>query len=340
MSLMFSTKLVPASDRLDAWEWNARQFCGDCRFQFPSRRAFHGSIETKQLGDLELSLFSSSSLSFSKFPIRNSHSESRFCTVITQLRGNRTYSQNGNVVTLNRGDSTLIDSALPWSSECQGNCVRLYLRAPRWAMENRLCTGTIPSARRIAGSSTLGGTLFHLAKSLYRDADKLTYEEGATLIAAYFDVLAGCLGTRARDFPPPAGAELCSRIAAFLEQNLADPELSPSAVAAAAGISTRHFHRLFAKSGETPGSWIRERRLERCRVDLADSRLRRRSVTEIAFSWGFSDSAHFSHAFKKRFGISPRTFRSQSWTDLGKETQLQPKIRALLAPELRHSQAN
>ena len=331
MSVMFSTNLVPASDRLDAWEWNARQFCGDCRFHFPNRRAFHGSIETKKLGNLELSLFSSSSLSFTKFPIRSSHSENHFCTVITQLQGNRTYSQNGRALTLNAGDSTLIDSALPWSSECQGNCVRLYLRTPRWVVENLLRTNVIPSARCIAGSSILGGTLFHLANSLYREADRLTYDEGTALIEAYFDVLAGCLGTQDRKSGRSrSDVELCSRIGRFIEQHLADPTLGPTSVAAAAGISTRHLHRLFASRGKTPAEWIRQCRLDRCRADLADPRLRGHSVTEIAFSWGFCDSAHFSHAFKKRFGVSPRAFRYQTWAGSWNETPSGSNIRLLV----------
>jgi len=41
MSETFSTELIPAADRIEAWEWNARRFSGDCRFHFPSRRRFH-----------------------------------------------------------------------------------------------------------------------------------------------------------------------------------------------------------------------------------------------------------------------------------------------------------
>ncbi|HXY04030.1 MAG TPA: helix-turn-helix domain-containing protein [Terriglobales bacterium] len=332
MSVMFSTSLVPASDRLDAWEWNARQFCGDCRFHFPNRRKFHGSIQTKKLGDLELSLFSSTSVSFTKFPIRDSHPEHRFCTVITQLQGTRTYSQNGHAITLNRGDSTVIDSAFPWSSECQGNCVRLYLKTPRWLMENRLQTKVVPNARGISGSSTLGGALCHLANSLYREANSLTSEEAIALIEAYFDVLGGCLRNPHDNFGRPWNEpDLCVRMAKFIEKHLADPTLGPASIAAALGISTRHLHRLFAKHGRTAGEWIRECRLERCRSDLSDLRLRQRSVTEIAFSWGFCDSAHFSHAFKKRFGVSPRAFRDHPLTESWGEAVSAIKVRGLVA---------
>jgi AraC family transcriptional regulator, positive regulator of tynA and feaB len=342
MSQTFSTELIPASDRIDAWQWNARQFCGDCRFQFPNRRRFHGSIVGKKVGGLDLSLFSSSSLSFRKFPTETAHPESRFCTVITQFEGARSYSQNGNVVVLKTGDSTLIDSAAPWSSDCLGDCVRLYLRAPRWLVEDRLRTTAIPIAHRIPGTITLGAALFHLATSLYRDADRLSQEESAAMVEAYFNVLSGCVGhpRPAAEFPGNR-SQLLSRIEAFIEGHLAEPTLGPAEVAAAAGISVRHAHRLFSRKGCTIGDWIWQRRLEQCRSDLADPSLRERTITDIAFYWGFSESAHFSRSFKQRFGVCPRAFRSQVWVDLWNERESSRRSQGFLGSAgLRHSQPN
>jgi AraC-like DNA-binding protein len=329
--MMFSTKLVPVADRVDAWESNARQFCGECRFRFPNRRSFQGSIETKKLGDLELSLFSSTSLSFAKLPLQSASPENKFCTVITQLEGVRSYSQNGSVVVLSPHDSTVIDSALPWSSDCVGDCVRLYLRTPRWLMENRLRSAAIPSAKRIDGCSTLGAALFHLANSLYRDADRLTYQEGAALVDAYFDILSGCFGDHMPYSMTGNVTELCVRIAGFIEQNLQDSTLGPVEIAAGIGISARHLHRVFAQTGRSVGEWIRERRLEQCLSDLADPRLRDRTVTDIAFSWGFCESAHFSHSFKKRFGISPRAFRTQTCAVPWNESRAEQKTQSLVS---------
>ena len=110
-------------------------------------------------------------------------------------------------------------------------------------------------------------------------------------------------------------AQLRPRVENFIEMHLQEPSLSPALIAAAAGISVRHLHRIFAAEGCTVTEWIRERRLERCRTDLADLRLRERSITDIAFLWGFSDSAHFSHCFRQQFGVSPRQLRAKAWND-------------------------
>ena len=315
MSQMFSTDLVPIADRLDAWLCNARQICGDCRFEFPRRQSFHGSIDRRSVAGLELTRFSSSPVSFAKFPVESANSANRSCIVITQLNGVRRYSQEGVTAILNPGDSTLIDSGRPWSSNCVGECSRLYLRVPCWLMESRLRLSDLPLLPHISGASGLGVTLFRLAASLYTEAQVLTLEEGASAIEAYLEILCACVGHTERSVEDGShGAELLWRVEQFIETHLAEPTLGPTEIANAIGISVRHLHRLFLPKESTVAEYIRERRLERCQAQLCDPRFSDRNITEIAFFWGFSDSAHFSRCFKRRFGVSPRLFRSQLWS--------------------------
>jgi hypothetical protein len=74
-----------------------------------------------------------------KWPFDTACAPSRSCPVITQIAGARQYLQRGEEILLKPGDSTIIDTAVPWSSSCNTDCVRLYLRVPRWVMQNRLC---------------------------------------------------------------------------------------------------------------------------------------------------------------------------------------------------------
>jgi len=313
-SQSFSTDLVPISDRLDAWLYNARQICGDCRFEFPKRHLFHGSIARRSLAGIELTRFASSPVSFAKFPIAPITAENRACIVITQLEGIRRYCQSGRVSILRPGDTTLVDSGQPWSSECVGRCARLYLRLPRWLVQDRLRLSALPILPRIDGTSGLGATLSRLATSLYEEAQRLTLQQGRAAVEAYLHLLSGCVGAAE---PCSATAvqsdDLRTRIDRFIEEHLTEPTLSPTEIALAARVSVRHLHRLFVTKGSTVSASIRKQRLERCRTDLANPNLCERSITEIAFDWGFSDSAHFSRCFKQQFGISPRAFRSNPW---------------------------
>jgi AraC family transcriptional activator of tynA and feaB len=308
MSQLFSTELLPASDRIDAWQWNAKQICGDCRIRLP-KTSFHGTIDIRDIGGLRLTRFSSSPLSFSKWPA-DSSPENRFCIVVTQFAGVRRYEQNGARVLLQPGDSTLVDSASPWSSSCSTDCSRLYLRVPRWILEDRLRRVDIPIAQRISGNGREGAALCRLSKSLYDEARRMGEEEGSAALEAYFEVLAACLGE-----PSHSGlraVELRRQIHRYVESHLSESSLGPAEIAASVGISVRHLHRLFLITGSTLGEHVRSRRLRGCRADLANEGMRERTITEIAFFWGFSDSAHFSHAFRKEFGISPRAFRART----------------------------
>ena len=311
--LFFSTELIRASDRLEAWQHNARQVCGDCRFQFPKVYPFHGEIDRRTVAQLELTRFSSSPLSFSKFPTVSVQSDDRCGIIIAQLEGVQRYAQNGAVALLQPHDTTLIDSGVPWSSDCAGECSRLYFRVSRTVVETRLRFSSLPMARRICGASGLGATLYRLATSLYREADMLTAEEGGVALEAYLEILSACMGGAQSALPEARhSGELSSRIEKFIEMHLPEPTLSPGEIAAANGISVRHLHRLFARRGRTVADWIRARRLQECRRDLTNPQMRKKTITEIAFGWGFSDSAHFSHSFKRQFGSCPTVFRAQA----------------------------
>lgn len=344
MSHLFTTEALPVADRIDAWRWNAQQICGDCRIKLP-RSSFHGSIEIRSIGGVKLTKFSSSPIAFWKWPGDTVKEENRSCIVITQLAGVRQYMQNGLSVLLKPGDSTLIDSGAPWCSTCGTDCARLYFRVPRWMMEQRIRSREIPIAQRINGRG-LGATLCRLSQSLYDEAEHLSEQEGTAALDAYFGILAACIGRDVHTTllhpmrSPHPGPEQRERIQQFIDMHLSEASIGPTEIASALGISVRHLHRLFSATGNSVGDYIRGRRLEECRDDLANPRLRGKTITEIAFFWGFSDSAHFSRSFAKQYGASPRDFRAQA---AGKEEYRAERVRHLPVADsghLRYSRLN
>lgn len=105
---------------------------------------------------------------------------------------------------------------------------------------------------------------------------------------------------------------LLRTISGYIDHHLASPGLSPGSIAAAHFISTRHLHALFREQNSTVSTWIRERRLERCRADLLDPVLATRTIAAIAAGWGFSDAPHFSRVFRAAYGVSPSELRGSS----------------------------
>lgn len=107
----------------------------------------------------------------------------------------------------------------------------------------------------------------------------------------------------------PEHRQLLAHAKEFIEHNLADASLTPDTVADALHVSTRTLHRLFESHGHTISGWIRLRRLEHCRADLADRVSEGSSVSSIGARWGLWDAAHFSRLFKSSYGMPPRAYR-------------------------------
>ncbi|GGS26027.1 hypothetical protein GCM10010238_12950 [Streptomyces griseoviridis] len=101
------------------------------------------------------------------------------------------------------------------------------------------------------------------------------------------------------------GNDLLVRIRSHIEENLMDPDLSPESIARAHHISVRYLHKLFHAGGTTVSTYVRQRRLAACRLDLGRSRNRRRTVAAVAQTWGFANPSHFSRVFRQTYGVSP-----------------------------------
>lgn len=111
--------------------------------------------------------------------------------------------------------------------------------------------------------------------------------------------------------------QLRQQALAYIDRHLSSAALDVRAVAGHCGVSERYLHAAFASEPMKLGALIRERRLQNCQRDLRAAESRMCSITEIAYRWGFEDSAHFSHCYKARFGRSPREERSLLQRDCG-----------------------
>jgi AraC family transcriptional regulator len=92
----------------------------------------------------------------------------------------------------------------------------------------------------------------------------------------------------------------------YIRVHIGEP-LDRETLAAVAGFSIPHFHRVFtAHVGESAISYVRRLRLERAARKL---RMGAVDITEVALAAGYDTHAAFSKAFKQQFGLSPSEFR-------------------------------
>lgn len=100
--------------------------------------------------------------------------------------------------------------------------------------------------------------------------------------------------------------EAIKRAISVMEQHLEDA-LSIPDICTITGISHRQLDRLFLRYiGKSPALYYRDIRLDRARGLITQTDM---LVSEIATASGFSSQAHFSRAYRDRFGLSPRTDR-------------------------------
>jgi AraC family transcriptional regulator len=92
---------------------------------------------------------------------------------------------------------------------------------------------------------------------------------------------------------------------ALVDERLAD-RITVKFLARGTGLSPAHFSREFKRTtGETPHAFVMRRRLEHAHEFLADGG----SIADAALCSGFSDQAHLSRLFKRRYFVTPGAFR-------------------------------
>ena len=87
----------------------------------------------------------------------------------------------------------------------------------------------------------------------------------------------------------------------------ADEHLDRARLAAVAGFSVPHCHRLWrAHTGENVAAYVRRVRLSRAALKL---RMGAVDITEVALRAGYETHAAFTRAFKQQYGLNPSQFR-------------------------------
>lgn len=100
--------------------------------------------------------------------------------------------------------------------------------------------------------------------------------------------------------------ECINHVDQYIHDNISQP-LNRELLAAVAGFSVPHFHRIFtAQKGENVAAYVRRIRLERAGWKL---RMGAVDITEVALAARYESHAAFSKAFKQQFGFSPSEFR-------------------------------
>ena len=269
----------------------------------PSRQHLDVSARYRKLEALTIGEFRTTPLKGRRPP--QCVSETPSVGVLMNLAGHLMcrYAE-GDQFILEPGHLAIWDSETAHEFEALEAHHELYVLLPR----ERVPAGLARAAQRpaLAAPAGPGSGLLAIAGqqlcAITRELDQLSDAGLAIACQALFDVLDSALSPPVQH--PSTNAALLIKVKQYIEDHLDDAQLSPSGIAAAHAISVRSLHLLFADTGTTVSRWIRDRRLKICYRELSRAG-HKDTVTNVAFRWGFNDSAHFSRTFKEAFGVTP-----------------------------------
>jgi len=101
-------------------------------------------------------------------------------------------------------------------------------------------------------------------------------------------------------------AQQMRRAMEFLDSHL-DGDVDLEQVATICGLSLSHFARAFRQTyGKPPYRWLIERRIDKAKVLLLNSRL---PLADIALRCGFTDQSGLNRSFKRMYRVAPGVWR-------------------------------
>jgi AraC-like DNA-binding protein len=310
LQLAFTTDAVHPRERFDLWhEAACRNYARhECTPQ--SMSSFAGSLRVAQLAQAELSVYDNAAMQLWRTPRQVERAPADRVFVCLQLENSCRISQLGRETTIFPGQYCFVHTNRPYSFAYPERSRQLVLNIAAQELERRLGPTANLTALAIKPDAGINGIAIEFLQALPRHAMSLSETATSVVTTQALDLIALCFAEHAEleKVKLGSGAALTLvRLRCAIEEALTDPEAKCSDIAAKTGISVRYANALLSKQGTSLERLMQKRRLEKCREML--ERHSDRSISEIAFAWGFSDVSHFCRTFKAAYGIAPRDYQ-------------------------------
>jgi AraC family transcriptional activator of tynA and feaB len=319
---ILSVELTSRSRQAETWKsWSTAPVRGD-RLAFWSDVVARGVIysDLERLGDghFDGELWSRTAGSFRLVNFRTrEHAISRTASqarghddhvmIGLQCRGVSLIDQADRRLRLEPGQIAILDSNRPFRLRFPEEVERRLVLVPR-ARFSALTAIEVETSGPLVIDARGGAGL--AARQLIGALSDIRQRENEAALA---DMVNGLLYSVAAALRPDHALNRnanwqMARVRLAMRDLIDDPSAGPQDIATRAGLSVRSLHRLFASRGETVSRSLQAMRLARAHDMIAAGDPR--PLTEIALANGFSDLAHFSRAFRARYGMPPSALRS------------------------------
>jgi len=303
-----STDDAPPRERVAYWSDLVSRSFGQLRSDTYGDPGFFGHISLVGLGEVQVCRLQASRHRVVRTVGARGMSDPGYLKMVVQRRGRSLFEQDGRAAWLKPGNWSLYDTTRSYIvSSPEPVDLHILLLPRQGILRGRADLGEL-LVHRLRGRTGMGRVAcdaIERALAGFEAGEAPAPDTGARIVELLHQALLEHAGERLR---PMRRSVLRERIKAHVRAELADPALSVSSVAEALNCSTRALHKAFEQEDHSLRDFIWDCRLQSARQALERQNGQRQSITSIAFASGFSSTAHFSRAFRARYGASPRTW--------------------------------
>ena len=309
--------LAEANDQtLNRWQHAIQQVCGQFITHLPAGAApFIGQIECEN-NVLALTHIRTNAGRLVRQGTNADREDVDHCFLIVNNSGFTRISHEGCQMELAPGEIGLLNGIRPCEIVPRGLVEHVSVPLPRQRLEQSF-GNRVPLFGKVDQTTTSGLLVRTMLDRMAQlsgtqpNADRHTDAVLEALLALLKPAIRheDCSGIQQAQ---PFHRDLWQAAQFMINRDLLE-EITPAQLAERLNISVRQLHRVFEEQNDSVCRYILRTRLQRCAEDLRDPQLINEAVTTIGYKWGFSDAAHFSRSFKKQYGVSPRSYRLDSF---------------------------
>jgi AraC family transcriptional activator of tynA and feaB len=298
-----STAGLAPKRQIECWTEALTDLCG--RFDIDPLHAssLEARINYTTVSRLKLCQIEVSQHRIAHTPSRARLTEHPYVKILFQTHGISYFEQNGRHIELIPGDCLAYDVSCPHSIISPALTRHDVVIVPKELLRERGFRSAKMAPCKLSARAGTGRIAYDFVHAAFDEAAKLSPYNAIGVADSLIDLLLLPLREADAMFDRVGPEAMYVRAQGFIREHLRDPDLCIDQISMALGCTKRYLHMLFSERGMTVSDYIWQARLQHCRQELETQP--GKTITDVAFSWGFSSSSHFSRVFRKYFGIAP-----------------------------------
>lgn len=265
------------------------------------------------VGPLSITELHISATTVVRTPALAKRSEQAIYKASLQLQGTSEIIQNNRRVTLTPGHWAMYDTTQPYTVHVGDDAQFLVLMIEPDLLSMWQPYLSVALARSFDTQSGCGHLVRQMLKSIIRQPQTFSDTTADSVAHALIQLMGAQLSEPfLADTPKPQTVREIQlvKIQHYIQQNLHRSDLNVDKLCQVFRCSRRYLYNLFALQDLAPADYIQRQRLISSCERLADPSYQR-PIAELAYQHGFKDATAFSHAFRRRYGVSPTVWRQQ-----------------------------